>query len=309
MGKYLLKRLLYIIPTFIVLTFIVYVIMSFAPGDPVMVILGSTATEEQIEETREELGLNDNLLVRYGNYMNDLLHGDMGKSWVSRMGVWEEFIARIGNTLLLLLFTLTLTIVLGITMGVIAAIRQNSITDNVTMVLAMLLLSIPNFFLGLLLQLIFSIRLKMFPVTGVENFASFVLPAITLAASRVAGQVRMTRSSMLDVIGQDYIRTARAKGASELRVICYHALRNGLLPAITNIGNNIGGIVSGAVTVETIFAVPGIGSMLVNGVRQSDIPSVMGPIIFISLLVCVVNVLVDILYALIDPRVRTRYTK
>ncbi|MDO5346612.1 MAG: ABC transporter permease [Lachnospiraceae bacterium] len=309
MGKYILKRALYIIPTYIVLTILVYVILSFSPGDPVLASLGANATQEQIAQKTAELGLDKPLPVRYLSYMSGFLQGDMGKSWISGNRISVEFSARIGNTLLLLLYSLILTIVLGTFMGVIAAVKQNSITDNVTMVIAMLMLSIPAFFLGLIMQLIFCMRLKMLPVTGAESFRHFILPSIVLAASRVAGQVRMTRSSMLDVIGQDYIRTARAKGASEVRVICYHALRNGLLPAITNIGNNIGGIVSGAVTVETIFAVPGIGSMLVNAVRTADIPGVMGPLIFIALLVCVVNVLIDLLYAFIDPRVRKQLSK
>lgn len=309
MGRYVLKRLLYIIPTFLILTILVYVILSFSPGDPVLATLGANATQEQVEQKTEELGLDKPLPVRYVTYMKNFVQGDMGKSWISGNKISDEFAARLGNTLLLLLYSLILTIVLGTFMGVVAAIKQNSITDNVTMVLAMLLLSIPAFFLGLIMQLVFSMRLQWLPVTGAESFRHFILPSIVLAASRVAGQVRMTRSSMLDVIGQDYIRTARAKGASEVRVICYHALRNGLLPAITNIGNNIGGIVSGAVTVETIFAVPGIGSMLVNAVRTADIPSVMGPLIFIALLVCVVNVLIDLLYAFIDPRVRRQFSK
>lgn len=309
MGKYILKRLLYIIPTFLVLTILVYVILSFSPGDPVLASLGANATQEQIEQKTEELGLDKPLPLRYVNYMKNFMQGDMGRSWISGNRISDEFSARLGNTLLLLLYSLILTIVFGTFMGVIAAVKQNSVTDSVTMILAMLLLSIPAFFLGLIMQLIFCMRLQWLPVTGAESFRHFILPSIVLAASRVAGQVRMTRSSMLDVIGQDYIRTARAKGASEVRVICYHALRNGLLPAITNIGNNIGGIVSGAVTVETIFAIPGIGSMLVNAVRTADISGVMGPIIFIALLVCVVNVLIDLLYAFIDPRVRKQFSK
>lgn len=307
--RYIGKRLLQIIPTFLLLTLLVYVILALSPSDPVAVILGGQGTEEQIMEVREQLGLNDSIPVRYVKYMWNLLHGEMGISWVSQNPVYKEFSQRLPNTLILTGMALALTIVIGIPLGVYAAVRQNTAGDQITMIFAMLIISLPAFFLGLLAQIFFCLKLRWLPVTGADTFRHFILPSIILAASRIAGQIRMTRSSMLDVIGQDYIRTANAKGASKIRVIFYHALRNGLLPVITNIGNNVGGIVAGAVTVETIFAVPGIGSMLVSAVRTSDIPAVMGPIIFISLLVCVINLLVDLLYALIDPRVKLQYTK
>lgn len=308
MVKYIGKRLLQIIPTFFLLTLLVYAILSLSPADPAYMRLGTNATQEQINEIHHELGLDQPLLVRYGSYMTDLaLHGDMGKSWVMQTDVGKEFMERLPNTLLLTGLALMMTIVIGIPAGIYAAVKQNTTGDRATMIIAMLMISLPNFFLSLICQIFFCLKLKWFPVTGASSFMHFILPAVMLAASRVAGQVRLTRSSMLDVMGQDYIRTASAKGCSKFRVICYHALRNGLLPVITNIGNNVGGLVAGAVTVETIFSIPGIGSMLVNAVRSSDIPQVMGPIIFISLLVCGVNLLVDILYAVVDPRVKLQY--
>ena len=235
---------------------------------------------------------------------NLVTKGDMGKSWVMQTSVQKNFMERLPNTLLLTAMALLLTIVVGIAAGVFAAVNQNSAADRITMILAMLLISLPNFFLSLICQIYICLKLRLLPVTGASTLRHFILPAIMLAASRVAGQVRLTRSSMLDVIGQDYIRTAYAKGCTKGRVIMHHALRNGLLPVITGIGNQVGGLVAGAVTVETIFAIPGIGSMLVNAVRSNDIPEVMGPIIFISLLVCVVNLFVDFLYAVVDPRVK-----
>lgn len=309
MGRYIFKRLVYIIPTFLMLTLLVYAILALSPSDPVALILGPTATEAQYEQLREEMGFNNNILVRYVRYMSQLAKGDMGISWISQTSVMKEFSARLPNTLILTGWALILTIIIGIPLGVLAAVYQNRMVDRVTMIFAMLIIALPSFFLGLLAQLLFCLRLGWLPVTGAATWKHFILPSFILAASRIAGQIRMTRSSMLDVISQDYIRTANAKGASRVRVIFYHALRNGLLPVITNIGNNVGGIVAGAVTVETIFAVPGIGSMLVTSVRTSDIPSVMGPIIFISLLVCTINLLVDILYAVIDPRIRQQYAK
>lgn len=308
MAKYIAKRLLQIIPTFLLLTLLVYTILSLSPADPALMRLGTGATQEAIDEIHNELGLDQPLLVRYGKYMWDLFtKGEMGKSWVMQTSVKKNFIERLPNTLILTALALLLTSVVGIVAGVFAAVNQNSAGDRITMILAMLIISLPNFFLSLICQIFICLKLKWLPVAGAGSFRHFILPAIMLAASRVAGQIRLTRSSMLDVLGQDYIRTAHAKGCSKFRAVTYHALRNGLLPVITGIGNQVGGLVAGAVTVETIFAIPGVGSMLVNAVRSSDIPEVMGPIIFISLLVCIVNLLVDFLYAVVDPRVKLQY--
>lgn len=308
MAKYITKRLLQIIPTFLLLTLLVYTILSLSPSDPALMRLGTGATQEAIDEIHHELGLDQPLLVRYGKYMWDLFtKGEMGKSWVMQTSVKKNFIERLPNTLILTALALLLTSVVGIVAGVFAAVNQNSAGDRITMILAMLIISLPNFFLSLICQIFICLKLKWLPVAGAGSFRHFILPAIMLAASRVAGQIRLTRSSMLDVLGQDYVRTAYAKGCSKFRAVTYHALRNGLLPVITGIGNQVGGLVAGAVTVETIFAIPGVGSMLINAVRSSDIPEVMGPIIFISLLVCIVNLLVDFLYAVVDPRVKLQY--
>lgn len=308
MAKYIAKRLLQIIPTFLLLTLLVYTILSLSPADPALMRLGTGATQEAIDEIHHELGLDQPLLARYGKYMWDLFtKGEMGKSWVMQTSVKKNFIERLPNTLILTALALLLTSVVGIVAGVFAAVNQNSAGDRITMILAMLIISLPNFFLSLICQVFICLKLKWLPVAGAGSFRHFILPSIMLAASRVAGQIRLTRSSMLDVLGQDYVRTAYAKGCSKFRAVTYHALRNGLLPVITGIGNQVGGLVAGAVTVETIFAIPGVGSMLVNAVRSSDIPEVMGPIIFISLLVCIVNLLVDFLYAVVDPRVKLQY--
>lgn len=308
MAKYIAKRLLQIIPTFLLLTLLVYTILSLSPADPALMRLGTGATQEAIDEIHHELGLDQPLLVRYGKYMWDLFtKGEMGKSWLMQTSVKKNFIERLPNTLILTALALLLTSVVGIVAGVFAAVNQNSAGDRITMILAMLLISLPNFFLSLICQVFICLKLKWLPVAGAGSFRHFILPSIMLAACRVAGQIRLTRSSMLDVLGQDYVRTAYAKGCSKFRAVTYHALRNGLLPVITGIGNQVGGLVAGAVTVETIFAIPGVGSMLVNAVRSSDIPEVMGPIIFISLLVCIVNLLVDFLYAVVDPRVKLQY--
>lgn len=309
MAKYVLKRLLYIIPLFFILTFIVFMILALTPGDPVAAILGPTATQAEIAAKAEELGLNDNLFVRYAKYIINMFQGNLGKSWINEIDVFAEFSIRLSNTLKLSSFALILTICVGIPLGVIAAVKQYSVFDKVTLICALLFMSLPVFFVALIAQLIFSRHLNILPTTGADTFLHFVMPAVILSAQQIASQVRMTRSSMLDVIQQDYIRTANAKGATKMRVIMNHALRNGLLPVITGIGNSVSHLVSGAAIIEMIFAIPGLGSMLVSGVRVKDVPMVMGPIIFTSLLVCMVNIVVDILYAFIDPRVKLRYSK
>lgn len=301
--------MLAIIPTFILITLLIYCILDLSPSDPVALIIGPNGTIEQIEAVREQLGLNDPMLARYVRYMINFFQGDMGKSWVTGTSVFKEFQARIPNTLILAGMALSWTIIIGIPLGIIAAVNNNSIADRITMVSTLIIISLPDFFLGLLAQIYFCLKLKWFPVQGVGTYRHFILPSIILSATRIAGQVRLTRSSMLDVLSQDYVRTAKSKGNSSFRVIMHHAFRNGVLPVITSIGNNIGMLCAGAVTVESVFAIPGIGSMLVSGVRTYDIPVVMGPSIFVSLLVCVVSLLIDIAYAIVDPRIRLQFSK
>lgn len=308
MVKYILKRLLYIIPTFIALTFIVYGILAASPNDPAVMILGPLATEEELDAQREDLGLNDPFLIRYAKYMGNLAQGDLGTSWVNSNSIFKELAVRLPNTLRLTAYALILTILVGIPLGVVAAVYQYSVVDKLTLVFAMLFISMPGFFLALICQLIFCLKLKWLPATGFESFSNYILPSIMLGAGQIASMVRMTRSSMLDVISQDYTRTAYAKGCSKRRVIIYHALRNGLLPVVTGIGNALIHLVSGAAVIEIIFAIPGLGAMLINGVRTMDVPVVMGPVIISSLLICIINVLVDIVYAFIDPRVKIRFS-
>ena len=309
MTKYIVKRLLYVIPTFFICTFLTFMILALTPGDPVAQLVGPTATEEEIQMKREELGLNDSLIPRYAKYVTNMFRGDLGESWINGTDIFSELSVRLPNTLKLTVYSLCLTVIVGIPLGVIAAVYQNSIVDKLTLVAALLFISIPAFFLALIAQLLFSYYWRLLPTTGADTFAHFIMPTVILSASQIASQVRMTRSSMLDVIQQDYIRTATAKGASKTRVIMYHALRNGLLPVITGIGNSMAHLVSGAAIIEMIFAIPGLGAMLVNGVRSKDVPMVMGPIIFTTLFVCIINKIVDLMYAFIDTRVKLRYMK
>ncbi len=309
MLKYLLKRLLYIVPMFLILTLLVFSVLDLSPGDPVLMILGTTATTDQINALNAEVGLDKPLLVRYANYMLKMLQGDFGNSWLTGNSVAAEMGQRMINTVRLALGALLLTVIIGIPLGVLAAVYQNGPVDRISLVTALFFISMPEFFIALICQLIFALRFGWLPATGADTFKHFILPILMLAASQIAGQIRMTRSSMLDVISQDYIRTAYAKGDNKFRVITYHALRNGLIPVVTGIGNAVARLISGAAVIEIVFAIPGMGNMMVSAVQTSDVPMVMGPIIVIALWVMLVNTMVDMLYAFIDPRVKLRFAK
>ena len=304
MAKYILKRILMLIPVVFGITLFIYVIMSLAPGDPATLILGADATWEEILATRQELGLNDPVLVRYVKYMAGVLRGDFGTSWYNGYNVMSEFLSRIPNTLTLGLLSNLIVIIVGIPLGIIAAVKQNGVIDYSTLVLAMLFSSMPAFWFGLMAQIYFCLTLGWLPATGAESMKHFILPALTLASGSLAGQVRLTRTSMLEVNKLDYVRTARSKGCSESRIILKHVLRNGLLPVITSIGGHIATIVGGAIVTESVFAIPGVASLMINAVKIRDVPVVMGIIVVISVFVGVINLLVDLTYALVDPRVK-----
>lgn len=304
MAKYILKRILMLIPVVTGITLFIYIIMSLAPGDPATLILGADATYEEILAKRAELGLNDPVLIRYVKYMAGVLQGDFGMSWYNGYDVMSEFMSRIPNTLILGLLSNAIVIIIGIPLGVIAAVKQNGIVDYCTLVLAMLFSSMPAFWFGLMAQIYFCLTLGWFPATGAGSINHFILPAFTLASASLAGQVRLTRTSILEVNRLDYVRTARSKGCTESRIILRHVLRNGLLPVVTSIGAHIATLVGGAIVTESVFAIPGVASLMINAVKIRDVPVVMGIIVVISVFVGVVNLLVDLTYALIDPRVK-----
>lgn len=304
MVKYILKRLLLLIPVVIGITLFIYVILSAAPGDPAQLILGMDASLEDLAALRAELGLDKPVIVQYFNYMLKVLQGDFGTSWLSGYKVLPEFLHRLPNTILLATLSMAFAAILGIGLGIVAAIRQNSFVDYFSLALAVLLFSLPAFWFGLMSQIIFCLRLGLLPASGVGSFKHFLLPALTLGANVLASQLRMTRTSMLDVVKQDFIRTARAKGAPERRVIMHHVLRNGMLPVVTQVGISYASCMGGSVVTESVFSIPGVGSLLVNAVKSRDIPVVMGTIIFVAVFVGIINLLVDLLYAWIDPRVK-----
>lgn len=307
MYKYVLKRLLMLIPVIIGVSFLVFFIMSLSPGDPARTILGETAPIEAVEALREELGLYGPVLKRYVDYMGGLLHGDMGTSYKSNRPVFDEIMGRFPATLKLSLWGMLFAVALSIPIGIISATKQYSLVDGVSMVGALLGVATPNFWLGLILIIVFSLNLKWFPSGGMDGWKTYIMPVITLGTGCMASITRTTRSSMLEVIRQDYIRTARAKGVKQRVVITRHALRNALIPVITVIGLQFGYLLGGAVLTETVFSWPGVGTYLVNSIKAKDTPSVMGCVIVFSIAFSIVNLLVDLLYAFVDPRIKSKY--
>ena len=239
--------------------------------------------------------------------MSSAVKGDLGSSWYNSRPVIDEFMERLPNTLALAFSALAITIVFGLTFGTLAAVFQNRPIDGVTLVLALLFASMPSFWFGLMLQLIFCLELKWLPAMGVGTIRHMILPATTLALGTIASQVRMTRSSILDVINMNYVRTARAKGAGEFRVVFHHVIRNALMPVVTNWGLTFATAFGGTIISETVFSIPGISSYLINAVKVRDIPVVMGTVIIVSIIVASINLIIDIIYAFIDPRVKAGY--
>ena len=308
MLKYITRRILAMIPVVIGITFIVFMIMKMAPGDPARMILGDNATPEAVEALREEMGLNDNYLVQYGRYMINLCKGDMGTSYKNNRPVVDEVMTRVPATFKLAFVSASVSILIAIPLGVLAAVKQGTLFDNASMVVSLIGISMPAFWLALMLMLKFSLQLKWFPVQGAnDGWRSYVLPAIAIGFMNMAAIARTTRSSMLETIRQDYIRTARSKGISEQEVISHHAFRNALIPTVTIVGVQLGGLLGGAVLTETVFAWPGLGRLMVEAVNARDVPTVLGCIVILSIGFSIVNLVVDLLYGLIDPRVRTMY--
>lgn len=309
MHRYIIKRLLMLIPVLLAVAFIIFAIMDIAAGDPVYSVAGPDATQEELDALREQMGLKGSLIERYVRYVWRLMHGDLGTSYVSKQDVMQTYMKRLPNTLKLASFTMLIAVGLSIPLGIIAAVNQNSLRDTISMVLALLGLSMPNFWLGLLLIIFFSLRLGWFPSGGYVGFSSIILPAFTVGAGLAAFMTRTTRSSMLDVIRQDYLRMARAKGVSEKKVIRKHALKNALIPIITVFGVQFSNVLGGSVLAETVFSWPGIGRLVVDAIDQRDIPTVTGALVMTTLLVSITNLLVDIVYAYVDPRIKAQYTK
>jgi len=299
------RRLLLLVPTVLgVLTLVVFLV-HLIPGDPVEVMLGETASRADMSQLRADLGLDRPLGEQYARFLGGLARGDLGRSFFYRQPVLAVIGAALPATALLAAAALAVSLLIALPLGVLAAVRRGRIADRLALVGSLVVVSMPNFWLGPMLIILFSFRLGWLPVSGREGAASLVLPALTLGASLAAILVRMTRASMLDVLGEDYLRTARAKGVGERQVIARHALRNALLPVVTIVGLQFGALLSGAVITENVFAWPGVGTLLIQAITARDYPLVQGCVLVISLCYVAVNFLTDVLYAVIDPRVRT----
>lgn len=307
MHKYIFRRLIMLIPVLLGVSFIVFSIMYLTPGDPAQIMLGENAPKEKVEELREEMGLNDGFFKQFVRFVFNAVQGDFGRSYQSNRIVFDEIFSRFPATLKLAGLGVLIAVLIGIPVGIISATKQYSAFDNASMVFALLGVSMPNFWQGLMQILIFAVWLGVLPSSGYGSWTNYILPAITLGTSSAATITRMTRSSMLEVIRQDYIRTARAKGVAEKNVINKHALKNALIPIITVIGLQFGYLLGGAVLTETIFSWPGVGRLMVDSIRQKDTPMVQGLVVFIAVAFSVVNLFVDILYAYVDPRIKSQY--
>lgn len=307
MYKYILKRLLLMIPVLIGISFVIFLIMSFMPGNPARLLLGEKATPAAVEELTDELGLNDPFFVRYYNYMKKVLRGDFGISYRTGMPVIYEIQARFPTTLKLAFFSIIIAIIAGIPIGILSAVKQYSFIDTLSTVLSMGFISVPPFWLGLLLIILFSLKLGWVPSYGSDSLKHFILPALTSSACSFATLLRMTRSTVLEVIRQDYIKTAYAKGAAKPRVIFIHTLRNALIPLITVIGINFGGMLGGSIITESVFGMSGLGNLLILSIRSKDVPSVMASTLLLAILFGIVNLIVDLAYAFIDPRIKSHF--
>ena len=331
MVAYILRRILIFIPTLLGVTLIVFFMLRLTPGDPAELLLGERATEKSLQEVREHLGLNEPLHVQYGMFMKRLAHGDLGETIFTRQKVWVEVKHRFPATMELSLCALFISCVAGVILGIISATKQYSVFDYFSMLVALIGVSMPIFWLGLVLMLIFSVNLGWLPISGrlnvlndidvITNFYlvdailtknwialkdaawHLIMPAVTLSTIPTAIIARMTRSSMLEVLRQDYIKTAKAKGLSNFKVVYKHALRNAMIPVITTIGLQFGILLCGAILTETIFAWPGVGKWMYDAVMQRDYMVIQGGTLIIATIFIVINLFVDLLYAVINPKI------
>ena len=310
MFKFIFRRLLMMIPVLIGVSFVIFSMLYFAPGDAADVILGDQATLSDKQLFRAQNGLDKPFLVQYLNYMKGvILRGDLGTSYVTRQPVTDEIIARFPTTLRLSALSVALAVVIGVSVGIISATRQYSFIDHFATSLSMIGVSMPNFWQGMMLIIVFAVWLRWLPPSGFSTPLHWILPAVTVGTNASANIMRMTRSSMLEIIRQDYIRTARAKGQTERVVIMKHALKNALIPIITVVGLSFGRLLGGAVLTESIFSIAGVGKLMVDAIKLKNTPMVQGGVLFIAFVMSIVNLVVDVLYSFADPRIRSMYTR
>lgn len=308
MFQYIVKRILWLFPILLGVSFIVFTIMYLSPGDPVTMVLGEGATPEQYEAMRVQMGLDRSFIEQFFHYIkNVVVEFDLGRSYVSGRVVMDEILVRLPNTIKLSVWSVLFASLIGIPLGVISASRPYSKVDNFVMFLSLVGVSMPTFWQALLLIILFTSTLGWLPASGFDTWQQMIMPVFALASSSIGTIARITRSSMMDVLDQDYIRTAKAKGVNGSKVTFHHALRNALIPVVTVIGLHFGALLGGAVLTETVFSINGIGTLMVNAIRTRDTMIVQGGVLFIAFIFTMVNLCVDILYAYIDPRIKTSY--
>jgi peptide/nickel transport system permease protein len=302
--RYLVRRILLTVPVILGVATLVFSLIHLVPGDPAQVMLGEGASEKDVAELRTRLGLDRPLLEQYGSFLSGLIRGDLGSSFRTGLPVTTSIVERVPATVELALASMAVAMLVALPLGVIAAVRQGRFADHAAMTLALGGVSIPNFWLGPMLAIIFSIQLGVFPVSGRGGWESLVLPAVSLGAALAAILARMTRASLLEELRELYVRAARARGVSRGRAIIRHALRNSLIPLVTILGLQFGAVLTGAIITETIFAWPGIGRLLIQSITSRDYPLVQGCILLIAVTYVTVNLITDLLYGVLDPRIR-----
>ena len=304
---YIIKRVLWLIPIILCVTFIIFALLELAPGNVVDTMISDQMTEEDIAQLKEQYDLDKSVLYRYGKYILNLLQGDLGRSLATGRPVWNEFSSRFPKTLQLALTSLIIGVALAVPLGIFAAKRAGTIWDNLTSLFSLFALSMPGFWLGILLIIWFSYNLGLFPIQYDGTIRSYILPAVCTGLMLMAPTTRQTRSSMLENIRADYLRTARAKGVPERQVTTKHALRNAWIPIITTIGNSVARTLAGSAVIETVFGWPGIGALTVNAVSRRDVTLACGCVVMTCIVYVLLLLLVDLLYAFVDPRVKTMY--
>ena len=308
MVEYIIKRLLWMIPVLLGVSVLIFTILFFTPGDPASIILGGRASQAEKEALTEQMGLNDPYIVQLGSFLeNTFLKFDFGTSFITKQSVAKEILNRLPYTLLICYVGIFVGVFFGMLLGIIAALNQNTWKDNAAMVVSMVGVSMPNFWFALIMVMLFSMKFGWLPVTGVTNWKGFVIPCLSIAVGSLSMISRLTRSCMLEVIRQDYITTAKAKGQIPYMILIKHALRNAVLPIITMVGGLMAGSLGGTVVVETIFSIPGLGSYLITGISNRDYPTIQGSVIILAFVFALMSLIVDLLYTAVNPKLRNSF--
>jgi peptide/nickel transport system permease protein len=307
--RYIVRRLLLMIPTLLGITAIVLLFVTITPGDPVRLVLGDYASEEEVEARRDELGLNDPYIVRYVNYIKNIFRGDFGISFKTRSPVITEILARYPYSLMLISISLALSLGIGIPLGIYAATHQYSWKDNTAILASLFCVSMPGFWFALMLIQLICVRLNLLPPSGVDSWKGWILPVVSGSLAFTATIARQTRSNMLEVIRQDYITTARAKGQTERKVRYNHALKNAVIPVIMIVGSIFGIAMGGSLVSEQIFSIPGLGNYTLSALQSRDYPVIQTSVLFMSTLFAIVLLLIDVVFAIVDPRIRSQFAK